>query len=72
TWIKAQQDEARPPPKIKTNSEQSAYKAPGMFHGCAGPVRPITALWKPRPNPAGFSGPDEAALLITASNDDRR
>lgn len=26
SWIKAQQDEARPAPKIKTNSEQTGYK----------------------------------------------
>lgn len=33
TWIKAQQDEARPPPKIRTNSEQSAYKKRGTKPG---------------------------------------
>lgn len=33
TWIKAQQEEARPPPKIKTNSEQSAYKKRGSKPG---------------------------------------
>jgi len=33
SWIKAQQDEARPAPKIKTNSEQSAYKKRGRKPG---------------------------------------
>jgi hypothetical protein len=33
TWIKAQQDEARPAPKIKTNSEQGAYKKRGTKPG---------------------------------------
>lgn len=33
TWIKAQQDEAWPAPKIKTNSEQSAYKQRGTKPG---------------------------------------
>ncbi|MER9139131.1 ISNCY family transposase [Mesorhizobium sp. M0830] len=33
TWIKAQQDEARPPPKIKTNSEQIAYRKRGTKPG---------------------------------------
>lgn len=33
TWIKAQQDEARCPSKIKTNSEQIAYKKRGSKPG---------------------------------------
>jgi transposase len=33
SWIKAQQDEARPAPKIKTNSEQNAYKKRGTKPG---------------------------------------
>ncbi|RWK25040.1 MAG: ISNCY family transposase [Mesorhizobium sp.] len=33
SWIKAQQDEARPAPKIKTNSEQNAYRKRGTKPG---------------------------------------
>lgn len=33
SWIKAQQDEARPAPKIKTNSEQNAYRKRGTKAG---------------------------------------
>lgn len=33
SWIKAQQDEARPAPKIKTNSEQTAYRKRGTKAG---------------------------------------
>lgn len=33
SWIKSQQDEARPAPKIKTNSEQTAYKKRGRKPG---------------------------------------
>ncbi|GAA2821676.1 hypothetical protein EDC40_10335 [Aminobacter aminovorans] len=33
SWIKAQQDEARPAPKIKTNSEQIGYKKRGRKPG---------------------------------------
>ncbi|WP_433641525.1 hypothetical protein [Mesorhizobium sp. 1B3] len=33
SWIKAQQDEVRPVPKIKTNSEQTGYKKRGTKPG---------------------------------------
>lgn len=33
SWIRAQQDEARPAPKIKTNSEQNAYRKRGTKAG---------------------------------------
>lgn len=33
SWIKAQQDEARPAPRIKTNSEQNAYRKRGTKPG---------------------------------------
>jgi hypothetical protein len=33
TWIKAQQSEVRPAPKIKTNSEQTGYKKRGTKVG---------------------------------------
>ncbi len=33
TWIKAQQDEARPAPKVKTNSEQTGYQKRGRKPG---------------------------------------
>jgi hypothetical protein len=32
-WIKAQQDEVRPAPRIKTNSEQTGYKKRGRKPG---------------------------------------